>query len=136
MRDAAGVLAAAAFAFSAAALAQENPCARQDTALRAQSDRYTVYFRMLPSPAVGRHFGLAFAVCRPAGAAHPDSVAVDARMPSHGHGMNYRPTVAALGEGRYRAEGLMLHMPGVWELAFVVREAGTSERITYSLTLK
>ena len=136
MRDAAGALAAVALAFSAAVFAQENPCARPEAALRAQSDRYTVYFRMLPPPEVSRHFGLVFAVCGPAGAARPDAVTVDARMPSHGHGMNYRPTVTVLGDGRYRAEGLMLHMPGVWELTFVVREAGTSERITYSLTLK
>ena len=135
MRHAAGALAAVTLAFSASALALENPCAPQD-ALRAQSDRYAVYFRMSPPPAVGRHFGLVFAVCGRSGAAHPDSVAVDARMPSHGHGMNYRPTVTTLGGGRYRAEGLMFHMPGVWELAFVVREGGTSERVTYSLTLK
>ena len=56
-------------------------------------------------------------------------------MPSHGHGMNYRPTVAALGGGRYRAEGLMFHMPGQWELTFIVQSAGASERITHTLVL-
>ena len=35
--------------------------------------------------------------------------------------MNYRPTVTATGEGRYRADGLMLHMAGKWELVFEVR---------------
>ncbi len=57
-------------------------------------------------------------------------------MPSHGHGMNYRPTLTALGAGRYRAEGLMLHMSGVWELAFIVRDAGMSERITHTLKVQ
>jgi len=135
VRSAAGALAAAAFAFSASAPAQENSCALPN-ALRAQSDRHAVYFRMSPPPAVGRHFGLVFAVCGLAGASQPDSVAVDARMPSHGHGMNYRPTVATLGGGRYRAEGLMFHMPGVWELVFVLREGGASGRITHTFVLR
>ena len=128
--------AAVMLAFSAGAFAQADPCAGQAEALRAQSGRYTVYFRALPQPAVGRHFAVVFAVCGPAGAAKPDSVSVDARMPSHGHGMNYRPTITALADGRYRAEGLMFHMPGEWELLFVVREAGASERITHTVVLQ
>jgi hypothetical protein len=34
--------------------------------------------------------------------------------------MNYRPTVEARGDGRYRASGLLLHMPGRWQLTFAV----------------
>jgi hypothetical protein len=51
-------------------------------------------------------------------------------MPAHRHGMNYRPTVAARGGGRYRAEGLLLHMPGAWEFRFDVRTSAGHERIT------
>ena len=50
----------------------------------------------------------------------PENVAVDAWMPEHRHGMNYRPTVTRLAPGRWRAEGLMFHMPGRWELVFTV----------------
>jgi hypothetical protein len=32
--------------------------------------------------------------------------------------MNYRTTVTALGDGRFRAEGLMFHMAGRWRLLF------------------
>ena len=137
MQSAPRVLAAAALMLSAAAVAQADPCSGRDEALRAQSARYAVHFRTVPQPAVGRHFAVVFAICGPAGAVKPDYVAVDARMPSHGHGMNYRPTVAALGDGRFRAEGLMFHMPGQWELIFVVRDAGgASERITQTLVLQ
>ena len=37
--------------------------------------------------------------------------------------MNYRPSVTPQGAGRYRAEGLMFHMPGRWELVFEWRDA-------------
>jgi YtkA-like protein len=77
------------------------------------------------------HFVLEFAVC-PA----PESVRVDAWMPEHRHGMNYRPTVARLGDGRYRAEGLMLHMAGRWELVFDVRSGDSVERLTQSIRLE
>ena len=136
MRHAPLFFAAATLVLSAAASAQPDPCSGQDDALRAQSSRYAVRFRTLPQPAVGRHFAVVFAVCAAAGAVEPDSVRVDARMPSHGHGMNYRPTVTALGDGRYRAEGLLFHMPGQWELIFVVRGAGASEHIRHTLVLQ
>jgi len=66
----------------------------------------------------------------------PDSVRVDATMPEHRHGMNYRPTVTATGEGRYKAEGLMFHMAGRWELMFEVRSGGKTERIVQSIRLE
>ena len=42
---------------------------------------------------------------------------LDAQMPAHGHGMNVRPDLFTPGPGRLRAEGLIWHMPGDWELA-------------------
>jgi len=99
---------------------------------KIEAARHLVLYRTRPAPLrVGEHFVLEFAVC-PA----PESVRVDAWMPEHRHGMNYRPTVAALGEGRYRAEGLMLHMAGRWELVFEVRAGGATERIAQNIRLQ
>jgi hypothetical protein len=39
-------------------------------------------------------------------------------MPEHRHGMNYKPGIRPVGAGRFRAEGLMFHMPGRWEFVF------------------
>jgi hypothetical protein len=101
-------------------------------AQRIESPRHLVLYRVQPAPLrIGEHFALEFAVC-PA----PEGVRVDATMPEHRHGMNYRPTVAALGGGRYRAEGLMFHMAGRWELVFEVRSGGATERIAQSLRLE
>jgi hypothetical protein len=100
-------------------------------AQRIESPGHVVLYRASPEPRVGEHFALDFAVC-PA----PEGVRVDATMPEHRHGMNYRPTITALGGGRYRAEGLMFHMAGRWELVFEVRAGGGTERLAQSLRLE
>ena len=99
---------------------------------KIQSAHYLVLYRTQPAPLkVGQHFSVEFAVC-PA----PESVRIDAGMPEHRHGMNYRPTVAATGEGRYRAEGLMLHMAGTWELVFELRTKDSVERVVQVISLE
>ena len=42
----------------------------------------------------------------------------------------------AEGDGRYRAEGLLFHMPGRWEVAFDVRAGEESERLTHDFILQ
>ena len=68
---------------------------------------------------VGRHFALDIGVCAKSGPA-PQHLKVDAHMPEHRHGMNYAPSMKQPGPGRWRAEGLLLHMPGRWEFVFEV----------------
>ncbi len=65
-----------------AALACELP---GGTAQTLKGATHTVLYRTAPLK-VGEHFAVDFAVC-PA----PESVRVDAWMPEHRHGMNYRP---------------------------------------------
>ena len=97
---------------------------------------------LAPQPApltVGWHFALAIVLCAPPGQALPASLAVDAWMPAHRHGMNYRASVRALGDGRYLAEGLMLHMPGQWQLRFEWSAAVAGQaplRLSSDITLR
>jgi hypothetical protein len=56
------------------------------------------------------------------------SLAVDAAMPQHGHGMNRVPKIEKLPDGGFRAEGLLFHMPGKWELYFDVARGPLVER--------
>jgi hypothetical protein len=76
---------------------------------------------------LGRHFTVEAIVC----AAPPPAVlsAVDADMPEHRHGMNYRPVLTTTAPGRYVADGLMFHMPGRWRLLFDVERAGRRARL-------
>lgn len=102
-----------------------------------ESKNYALAFRTQPHKIeIGKHFALELALCQKEGAVAPESVRVDAHMPEHRHGMNYRTTVTATGQGRYRAEGLMFHMPGRWEYIFELRTAGASERLTTSVILQ
>jgi len=101
------------------------------------SKKYALAFRTQPEKVeIGKHFMVELAVCANDGAAMPESVRVDAHMPEHRHGMNYKTTVTGSGAGKYRAEGLMFHMPGRWEYIFEVRAGGTAERLTTSVVMQ
>ena len=106
------------------------------TGIVVYSERYMLAFRPEPMRLeVGLPFTLLMNVCtkrdEPA-----ELVAVDATMPEHKHGMNYRPTIVSLGDGRYRVDGLVFHMPGRWELAIDVRAGEESERLSHEFVVK
>jgi hypothetical protein len=62
---------------------------------------------------------------------------VDAWMPEHRHGMNYRPSVTPLGDGQWRVQGLLWHMAGRWELRLdVVDAAGAARSLRQSIVLR
>lgn len=122
------------------AQAADAPCgAALNAATRrvAEHAQYPVAFAPRARPiAVGRHFALDIQVCPQAGAPAPRGIAVDADMPAHQHGMNYRASVKPLGAGRYRADGLMFHMPGRWRVVFDVATAAGSTRVTHEFDVE
>lgn len=61
---------------------------------------------------------------------------VDATMPEHRHGMNYRPSLQDLGGGRWQAQGLLWHMAGRWELRMDVAAAGATYTLRQGVTLR
>ena len=60
---------------------------------------------------------------------------VEARMPEHRHGMNYRPSIKPLGQGLWRADGLLWHMSGRWELRLDVQVQGAPRPLLQSVVL-
>jgi hypothetical protein len=102
---------------------------------RIESRDVVVIYRAEPAIEVGRDFVVEAVVCaRPP--ARITAVRVDAYMPDHRHGMNYRPTVSARGDGLYVAEGMLFHMPGRWELLFDVERGGSTERLKTEIELE
>ena len=100
---------------------------------RLDSARYSVVYRTVPDKIqLGQHFAVALAVCANPGATLPENVTVDAWMLEHRHGMNYKAGVTREAAGRFRADGLLFHMPGRWELLFDFRAAGRTDRLTHS----
>lgn len=90
-------------------------------------------WRAVPAPiAVSQPFALVVTLCP----AEARLQRVDATMPDHRHGMNYRPVVQPLGDGRWRAEGLLWHMGGRWELRLDVEHAGTTRSLRQSVVLR
>ena len=92
--------------------------------------------RTVPSPiAVDAPFAVELRVC---GVLDDriDRVLVDATMPAHRHGMNYRPEIADLGGGQYRAKGLLFHMPGRWQFEATVFSGGKPTRLTLDVDIK
>jgi len=63
-------------------------------------------------------------------------ITVDGGMPQHGHGLPTAPAVtAALGQGRYRIEGVRFNMGGLWEFKLRIRAAPGEDDVTFNLDL-
>jgi hypothetical protein len=86
---------------------------------------------------VGQFFAAEVIVCRSSGGPEPVGlIAIDATMPAHGHGMNYRPRSERVDTGHHRFTGLMLHMPGTWRFTFELLQGGTRTRLTHEVDVK
>jgi hypothetical protein len=98
---------------------------------------YVVETRTSTAPiVVGAPFSLEVRVAPPPVADGDATVAVDAGMPAHGHGMNLVPRVRRVDEGTFAVDGMLLHMPGAWELYVDVTSAGETERATFAFDVE
>lgn len=124
--------------FLALPAAHAQTCAADmKDARRAESGAYAVAYRLAPpNPGVSRHFSVEVAVCAKGGAPEPGGLRIEARMPAHGHGMNYAAKIRPLGDGRFHAEGLMFHMPGRWEFVFEFVAGQATQRVTHAINFK
>jgi hypothetical protein len=117
-------LAASCGAALAAGRALACPLSANDGALAAGNAVSAAWRTADGTPvATGRPLELVVTVCP----SNARLLQVDATMPEHRHGMNYRPSLIDLGAGRWRVQGMLLHMAGRWELRFDV-ESGSAVR--------
>ena len=65
---------------------------------------------------VGQHFSMLFNFCKNGKNVSVNHLALNANMPAHGHGMNYRISVVETASRQYKAEGFLFHMPGSWQV--------------------
>lgn len=85
---------------------------------------------------VGRHFAIEVQLCPQDGKELATTLRVDADMPAHRHGMNYKTRVRSLGDNRFAVEGLMFHMPGRWRFVFDVTLPSRTLRLTQEITVQ
>ena len=99
-------------------------------------DGLSLDYRVEPAPLeVGRHFAMRFQFCRDDVEIALDGFRIDAVMPAHGHGMNYRAGVSEIREGVYLAEGMLFHMPGSWQVVIDFEHAGQRRRALVDIKL-
>ncbi len=107
---------------ASAAAAASPPASRPGSRPPVASSRATSSSSIAPcrrAIEVGQHFAVEAVVC--AGGAPTTRLRVDAQMPEHRHGMNYRARVAPQGDGRYRGRG-----PAVPHAGAVAASSSTS----------
>lgn len=134
VRRLAGAVSSSALGALALALATATAAACElPPGTRIENERVAISYRTIPAKiAVGQPFVLELAACAKSGASVPERVKLDAHMPEHRHGMNYRTKVVATGAGRFHAEGWLFHMPGRWEFLFDIG----AERLTHSVRVE
>ena len=104
--------------------------------MRLAGRNFVVDWRVEPAPLrLGEFFAVVVSACERQGQ-RVSSLKVDATMPAHRHGMNYAPTVTSEAGGRFRASGLLLHMPGRWEFTFDLAGDSTRETVRSTVELK
>lgn len=119
-----------------------TPLPRGTRVVLSNGGTYIIKLEFSPEPVpFNRPFDIKFTVEQnPKGNFKPSdptySVDVDARMPAHFHGMNRVPKVSRRPDGSFIAEGLLLHMPGHWELYLDISQGGRSERAQLDIDLK
>ena len=102
---------------------------------RLESPAFVLWMATKPAKVpVGSEFVVDALLC-PKGSAKADAIRFDAWMPAHRHGMNSRPSVEALGDGRWRAEGFLFHMPGRWQFTVEVDTAAGREHLTRDMDI-
>ena len=99
--------------------------------------RYAIELSTTPAAiVVNQPFDVTLTVTPKVGAVGDVEVQVDARMPAHFHGMNRTAKVSRGPGGSWKAEGLVFHMPGHWELYVDITQGGSTERAQMDVDLQ
>jgi len=114
---------------------QAGACDLDDARLVRDENR-AVYYRIEPVPLEsGRHFTMRFQFCREGRALELKRFKLDASMPAHGHGMNYRASSRRTGAGAYSVEGMLFHMPGQWRISVEYAYADNRRQLDIEIEL-
>lgn len=130
------ITAIAAICALAAAPAMVVACPTVPGMASTQTANVSLIFTTRPSPVLpGEPFEMDVSVCPNAAGVAVQALRVDAWMPLHRHGMNYKTRVIAAGNGRFQVSGLLFHMPGRWEILFDVTLPDATERASAIMDL-
>lgn len=112
-----------------AAPAMAASCGSGNPVMAPGNGHYLSY-KLHPSKIrTGQPFAMIITVSSPDAQPFTGTIQVDAVMPAHSHGMNYRPTVRRLEPGVFRAEDMLFHMRGHWQFRFALTSDGRTVRL-------
>lgn len=108
-----------------------------DELVLSDGDR-SVRIKPLSNPSVSQPFPVLMTLC---GDRHKDtSLELDARMPAHGHGMNYSPEHTLVDSSdahlSIRVDGVVLHMPGNWQWQIDIKEGDEARSLTLDFSIE
>ncbi len=103
-----------------------------------KSQNYSVHLEPTKTIQVGDAVSIKMTFC---GDTAPNtSLSLDATMPAHGHGTNYKHEhsieARSANTVQYLVEGVVLHMPGQWQWEVEVRAGGARETLTHSFSVQ
>ena len=102
-----------------------------------KTDQMSVTLQPMSTPSVSKPFSVLMTLC---GEYDENlSLALDASMPTHGHGTNYQPehTIVEKGENgiQYQVDGIVLHMPGDWQWQIEFKDGSKDTELTHDFTI-
>ena len=131
------IAAALLLAAAGPAIACREPIGDQTGQYISDKTGFLYSWRFVPAqPKVGEFFAIEFTMCPRGAPTSAEVFRIDAIMPAHKHGMNFQPKIAMISPGIYRAEGLMFHMPGTWQLIFEQRTPSGPMRVTATVEIE
>ena len=117
---------------------REDSCDHGNAEFLLESEGLSVGIRPMTPISVSQAFPVSVTVC--GNVAAEATVELDATMPAHGHGMNYKPPHSVVAKNGQRqqvmVEGVVLHMPGDWQWSVDVRTPDSHQVLTQSFTVQ
>ncbi len=117
---------------------REDSCDLENAKFFLESEGLSVSIQPMAPVVVSQAFPVTVTVCGDNAA--EAEIVLDATMPAHGHGMNYKPphtVVAKTGKGqKVMVEGVVLHMPGDWQWSVDVRTPESHQLLTRTFAVQ
>ena len=111
-------------------------CGLDGATVESGADDLRVFYRSQPSTIeIAQPFALELQFCRAGEPLRVERLSLDARMPAHGHGMNYHALIEPAGTGGYRIGGLLFHMPGLWRIEVEYQLDNAARQIDFEYRL-
>ncbi|MEH6475755.1 MAG: hypothetical protein V7727_08695 [Sneathiella sp.] len=107
-------------------------CVIENTAnsLKGTGEVYAVSVTTIPAQVmVGKPFSVRVSVCSKKGQSFLGDIKINAMMPMHKHGMNYKPSIEKISDGKFEMKGFVFHMPGKWQYKIDLKQGDSSDKV-------